>query len=321
MTAERREAPRAVVGRLAPSPTGAQHLGNARTYLIAWLSARARGGQVALRIEDIDSPRVRAGAAEQALQDLRWLGLDWDGEPIVQSRRLAVYESALRQLQARELVYPCTCSRGDIDRAASAPHAEHEGPVYPGTCSGRRVAAAERLGNAPHAWRFRVPPRAAEFVDAFRGPTRLDLRELGGDFVVWKSAGTPAYQLAVVVDDAAQGVTEVIRGDDLVPSTPRQLLLYEALGLQAPRFAHVPLVVGPDGRRLAKRHGDTRLSSLRAAGVRPEKLLGLLAWSCGWIKRVEPVTAVELLTLFRLKSIPHKPFVLTQELLREIGSA
>ncbi len=306
-------------GRLAPSPTGAQHVGNARTYLIAWVSARSRGGRVVLRIEDIDSPRVKPGAAEQALDDLRWLGLDWDGEPVVQTRRLPLYEAALRRLLAQELVYPCTCSRADVDRAASAPHDENEGPVYPGTCAGRRAADAEALAGRPFAWRFRVPDTPPEFDDAFRGPTRVDLRQAGGDFVVWKSSGTPAYQLAVVVDDADQGVTEVVRGDDLVPSTPRQLLLYRALGLPAPRFAHVPLVVGTDGRRLAKRHGDTRLSFLRATGVRPEAMLGLLAWSCGWVERPEPVTAPEILPRFRLDAVPPRPFVLTPELLRSVG--
>jgi glutamyl-tRNA synthetase len=306
------------VGRLAPSPTGAQHVGNARTYLIAWLSARSRGGRHVLRIEDIDSPRVKPGAAEQALDDLRWLGLDWDGEPLVQTQRLPVYQEALWRLRERELVYPCTCTRTDIDRAASAPHADHEGPVYPGTCAGRRAADAAGLGGRPFAWRFRVSESPA-FTDLYRGPAHIDLRQVGGDFVAWKSAGTPAYQLAVVVDDAAQGVTEVVRGDDLIPSTPRQLLLYEALGLSPPRFAHVPLVVGPDGRRLAKRHGDTRLSALRAAGVRPEALVGLLAWSCGWLDRPQPITPRDLLPRFRLDAIPARPFVLTPHLLRGVG--
>jgi glutamyl-tRNA synthetase len=310
---------RGIVGRLAPSPTGAQHVGNARTYLIAWLSARFQGGKVALRIEDIDSPRIKPGAADQALDDLRWLGLDWDDEPLVQTQRLPHYEAALERLKRQELVYPCTCTRGDIDRAASAPHAEHEGPVYPGTCAGRTVADATRLGGQSFAWRVRVGEQRFPFEDGFLGAVDLDLRPIGGDFVVWKSAGTPAYQLAVVVDDAAQGVTEVIRGDDLVPSTPRQLLLYEALGLTPPSFTHVPLVVGPDGRRLAKRHGDTRLSALGAAGVRAEALLGLLAWSCGWLERPRAISCRELLPLFQMKSISPGPFVLEPELLREIG--
>jgi glutamyl-tRNA synthetase len=314
-----------VIGRLAPSPTGAQHVGNARTYLIAWLSARRQGGRIVLRIENIDSPRVKQGADQQACFDLRWLGLDWDEGPIIQSERIGSYLDALAQLKEHDLVYPCSCSRRDVERAASAPHLEHEGPVYPGTCASRRVRDAVELTNRPYCWRFRVPAESPAFIDGFRGPTRIDLRQVGGDFVAWKTEvpGTtgslPAYQLAVVVDDAAQGVTEVVRGDDLLPSTPRQLLLYQALGLMPPKFIHVPLVVGPDGRRLAKRHGDTRLSALREAGVRPEMLLGLLAWSCRWIAAIEPIILRELLPLFRLETIPREPFVLTPELLRRIG--
>jgi len=311
-----------VVGRLAPSPTGAQHVGNARTYLIAWLSGRSQGGRVLLRMEDIDSPRIKPGAADQACEDLAWLGLDWDEEPIVQTERLPVYQAALEDLQKRELVYPCTCSRSDVERAASAPHGEGPGTSeipYPGTCAGRKAAEAAALGNKLFAWRFRAGPEPVSFQDGYLGLVTLKPKELGGDFVVWKSAGTPAYQLAVAVDDAAMGVTEVIRGDDLVPSTPRQLLLYQALHLTPPAFTHVPLVVGSDGRRLAKRHGDTRLATLRAAGVRPESLLGLLAWSCGWMQTIEPMTAQELLPLFRLSTIPKQPFILTPNLLRQIG--
>jgi glutamyl-tRNA synthetase len=310
-----------VVGRLAPSPTGAQHVGNARTYLIAWLSARSRGGRLRLRMEDIDSPRIKPGAADQACTDLHWLGLDWDDEPIFQTQRLPWYQTALEKLQSQELVYPCTCSRSDVERAASAPHGESP-PfaefAYPGTCSGRKAADAAKLGHQPFTWRFRVGPEHISFQDGFLGMVTLGPRELGGDFVVWKSAGTPAYQLAVAVDDAAMGVTEVIRGDDLVSSTPRQLLLYRALGLTPPAFTHVPLVVGPDGRRLAKRHGDTRLAALRAAGVRPEALLGLLAWSCGWMERIEPISARDLPPHFRLSTIPKEPLVLTPKLLRQI---
>lgn len=308
-----------VVGRLAPSPTGAQHVGNARTYLIAWLAARSQGGRIALRIEDVDSPRVKAGAATQLRDDLRWLGLDWDGEPIVQTERLPLYQAALTQLQARELIYPCTCTRTDVERAASAPHREHEGPVYPGTCAGRAAADAATLGERPYCWRLRTDDERIAFDDLYRGPVVQNLRETGGDFVVWKSAQTPAYQLAVVVDDAAQGVTEVVRGDDLIPSTPRQLLLDRMLGLTPPRYAHVPLVVGPDGRRLAKRHGDTRLVALRQAGVPADALVGLLAWSCGWLDRPEPIAVRDLLPRFRLASIPPRPFVLTPEHLYALG--
>jgi glutamyl-tRNA synthetase len=305
-------------GRLAPSPTGAQHVGNARTYLIAWLAARSRGGRVVLRIEDIDSPRVKPGAAQQAIDDLRWLGLDWDDGPYVQTERLAHYESVFADFRQRELVYPCTCTRTDIENAASAPHAEHEGPAYPGTCANRRAADAAKLGDRPYAWRFRVTD-SPSFIDGFRGETSIDIRQIGGDFVVWKSSGTPAYQLAVVVDDAEMGITEVIRGDDLIPSTPRQILLYRAMNNTPPKFTHVPLVVGPDGRRLAKRHGDTRLSTLRAAGVKAEALVGLLAWSCGWLKRAEPIAARELIPFFDVKTIPMQPFTLTSECLRGIG--
>jgi glutamyl-tRNA synthetase len=271
-----------------------------------------------LRIEDIDSPRLKPGADQQSIDDLRWLGLDWDEGPSYQTRRLKLYEAALRQLQDRELIYPCTCSRADVERSASAPHLDHEGPAYPGTCAGRRVADAAQLADRPFAWRFRSSHVPSVFEDLYRGRTTVSA-EYGGDFVIWKSAGTPAYQLAVVVDDAGMGVTEVVRGDDLVPSTPRQLELYAALGHVPPRFAHVPLVVGPDGRRLAKRHGDTRLAALRAQGVPAEALIGLLAWSCGWLKTIEPITARELLPLFRLPAIPPAPSVLTADLLARIG--
>jgi glutamyl-tRNA synthetase len=270
-----------------------------------------------LRIEDIDSPRVKAGAAAEAIADLQWLGLDWDEGPIVQTERLPLYAAAFEQLQRAELVYPCTCTRGDVESAASAPHADGVEPVYPGTCTSRRVADATGL-RQPFAWRFRVG-ESPSFVDLFRGDTRIDLRQQGGDFVVWKSSGTPAYQLAVVVDDAANGITHVIRGDDLVTSTPRQLLLYRHLGLVPPGFAHVPLVVGPDGRRLAKRHGDTRLKTMRDSGVTPEAIVGLLAWSCGWQAEPKATTAASLVDRFVLDDIPLTPFVLTAEHLATIG--
>jgi glutamyl-tRNA synthetase len=308
-----------VVGRLAPSPTGAQHLGNARTYLIAWLSARSQGGRIGLRIEDIDKARVRPGAAERICDDLRWLGLTWEGDPVYQTDRLSYHQEALERLKTQELVYPCTCTRSEIARATSAPHAEHEGMIYPGTCGNRCAADARTITDRPFAWRLRTRHDTIRFDDRFRGPISLNLRDIGGDFVVWTSTGAPAYQLAVVVDDAAQGVTEIIRGDDLIPSTPRQIALYRALGLTPPSFAHVPLVVGPDGRRLAKRNGDSHLPSLREAGVKPEELLGLLAWSCGLIERIEPACVEDLLDCFELAKLPDKPFVLTPGLLARIG--
>lgn len=302
-----------LVSRLAPSPTGGQHLGNARTFLINWLAVRRAGGRLLLRIEDIDSPRVKPGADQQLLDDLRWLGLDWDGEPVWQSRRLCRYEAALESLKAAELVYPCTCTRKDIELAASAPHLEHEGPRYPGTCARHRVADAARLADdRPIAWRFRATDTGQQYIDGFLGPQSVPAA-LGGDFVVWKANNTPAYQLAVVVDDAEQGINLVVRGDDLVPSTPRQLQLYAALGALPPQFCHVPLVKGPDGLRLAKRHGDGRLATFRELGISPEMVLGFLAWTCRWQTQPVAQQAAELLKLFTWDNIPREPWVLTPE--------
>jgi glutamyl-tRNA synthetase len=292
--------------RFAPSPTGALHLGNARTFLLNWLWARKEGAKIVLRIEDIDSPRVKADATQQALDDLRWLGLDWDEGPFVQTERLALYEAALAKLGA----YPCVCTRKEVEAAASAPHGpEDDGPRYPGTCRGKFASADEaraKSGREP-AWRFPVEPGEVVFTDLFAGEKRFDVAKTTGDFVVAKASG-PAYQLAVVVDDAAMGITHVVRGDDLLPSTPRQILLYRKLGLEPPAFIHLPLVVGEDGKRLAKRHGDTRVSMYREAGVAPARLLALLArWSC----LPERATAGEMVADFALEKVPHERVVFT----------
>jgi glutamyl-tRNA synthetase len=272
--------------RLAPSPTGALHLGNARTFLLTWLHARAHGAEVVFRTEDLDGPRTKPGAAELAVEDLRWLGLDWDGEILEQSTRSAAYEAALDRLRVADRVYPCVCTRKEIEAASSAPQEGDAAPVYPGTCRGRSAPA-----DLPAAWRFQVPAAEGFFVDRVRGEERA---VVAGDFVVAKKTGEAAYQLAVVVDDAFQGVTHVIRGDDLVPSAHMQRLLYDALGLAAPTFSHLPLVRGEDGRRLAKRHGDTRVAYYRERGVAPERVLGLLADWSGLAPRA-PISAQDLL--------------------------
>lgn len=274
-----------------------------------------------LRVEDIDSPRVKAGAADQALLDLRWLGLDWDEgpdcggphAPYVQTQRRDRYLAALEQLKQAERVYPCTCTRSDVASAASAPHVGQEGPLYPGRCAHRTAAAASQLAGTPFCWRFRSSSVVRQFRDLVAGPQQCIVKEHLGDFVIAKGDGTPAYQLAVVCDDHAMGITEVVRGDDLLPSAFRQLELYDFFGWTPPTYAHVPLVIGVDGRRLAKRHGDTRLAVLREAGHSPNRLLGLLAHSCGLRPEPEPTTATELLAGFDLSHLPRSPFTLTDE--------
>ena len=317
-------APTRVRGRLAPSPTGALHLGNARSFLIAWLHARQQGGQVVLRMEDLDHPKVKPGTAQDALDDLHWLGLDWDEgpdtggphAPYVQTSRRALYRQALQQLHAQKIVYPCICSRRDVEAGQSAPQSGEDGLAYDGTCRGRFASYAAACAALPPerlpAWRFQVPAEAVTtFDDGFHGPQQQQVAETVGDFVIARDPDGAGYMLAVVVDDAAMGITEVVRGDDLLAATHRQLLLYRALGLTPPRFIHVPLVVSPEGRRLAKRHGDTRIAAIRAAGVTPETVVGVLAWWCGWAAWGETLKPSDLLNRANLSTLTREPAVLT----------
>jgi glutamyl-tRNA synthetase len=297
------------VGRLAPSPTGGLHVGHARTFLVAWLAARSRQGRVVLRIEDIDASRVRPGTAETAIDDLRWLGFDWDDGPYAQSERMDAYRDDLERLKRNDLVYPCTCTRAEIARAASAPHADEEGPSYPGNCAGRSACDADQLGDRPFAWRFRVPPGSIAWDDLVRGRVEVDPRRVGGDFIVARSPFVPSYQLAVVHDDEAMGVTQVVRGDDLIPSTPRQILLNRALGGNDRDYGHVPLVLGIDGHRLAKRDGSIKLATLRENGLDPRRLIGWLARSCGWSQDLILSTPFDWIDRFDFATIPAAPCV------------
>jgi glutamyl-tRNA synthetase len=299
--------------RLAPSPTGALHLGNARSFLINWLIARQRGWKIILRVEDLDGPRIKRGADLEAIEDLRWLGIDWDDGPVYQSGRMELYKSAVAELLAKGFAYPCVCSRSEVETAASAPHAEDGAAVYPGTCRGKYKSvddARQQSGRDP-AIRFNTGGAMIDFIDAFSGPHYFDVARTLGDFVIAKADGTPAYQLAVVVDDADMRVTDVVRGDDLIDSTPRQILLYRSLGLEEliPIYCHLPLVVGGDGRRLAKRHGDTRITSYRTAGVTPQRIVANLARWSGVEGVGDEISAAELIERFDLKRVPRTPIV------------
>ena len=263
--------------RFAPSPTGDLHLGGAWTALASWVVARRAGGVTLLRHEDLDTARVVPDARERIEEDLAWLGLDWDEPPVQQSDRASLYQRALEALAAQGLTYPCDCSRAEIARAASAPH-EGEETVYPGVCRDRDPA---RPMKRPPAIRVRVPHEVVAFDDAVMGPIAQDLAGSTGDFVLRRGDGVFAYQLAVVVDDAAMGITDVVRGADLVASTPRQIWLLRMLGATVPRYAHVPLVVAHDGARLEKRTRGATVRGLREAGVPAEKIVAELARGLG----------------------------------------
>ena len=301
------------LGRFAPSPSGRIHLGNILCCLLAWLSARQKGGRVLLRIEDLDTARCPRRYADQMEEDLKWLGLTWDvgpgkeeaDGPYYQSERTAIYQAALEKLEEMGLVYPCFCTRAEL-HAASAPHRSDGQTVYPGTCRHLTAdEAAERAKKRAPALRLRVPTEMIAFQDGHMGRQTQRLDTECGDFLLRRSDGLFAYQLAVVVDDAAMGVTEVVRGADLLDSTPRQLLLYRLLGLRAPEFYHFPLLLAPDGRRLSKRDADAGLDVLREKAA-PEEILGKLAYLAGFHPSAEPKSAEDLLADFAWDKVPRE---------------
>ena len=311
-----------VRGRFAPSPSGRMHLGNLFCALLSYLSVKSRGGEWILRIEDLDTARCRPDYARQVEEDLRWLGLAWDeggsaggpDAPYFQSQRTALYEAALARLRGMGLVYPCFCTRAQL-HAASAPHREDGLTVYPGTCRGlmpEDIARREAAGRKG-ALRLRVPEETVTFTDGHLGEVTEYLPTDCGDFLLRRSDGLFAYQLAVVVDDAAMGVTEVVRGADLLSSTPRQLLLYELLGWEAPEFYHFPLLLSPDGRRLSKRDGDLGLGALRERYT-PEEIIGKLAYLAGQNPGGGPRTPEALAEDFHWDAVPRRDIPLPEGL-------
>ena len=287
------------IGRFAPSPSGRMHLGNVFSAMLAWLSVKSVGGTMILRIEDLDPDRCRPEYAEQLKRDLEWLGLGWDTEQTPQSQRTQAYAAAFAKLDT----YPCYCSRNEL-HAASAPHASDGTVIYAGTC--RNLTDAERAAKTRRpAWRVRVPEEEIMFVDGLQGEVRENLARECGDFILRRSDGVYAYQLAVVVDDAAGGVTQVVRGADLLRSTPRQLWLQAQLGLAHPCYYHVPLLCAPDGRRLSKREHDLDLGALRQTQT-AEQLLGKLAYLAGILETPEPAEAAELARVFDWKHVLTK---------------
>lgn len=294
-------------GRYAPSPTGALHLGNLRTALAAYLSARSRRLRHLLRIEDIDEARSKPEFEERQLADLRELGIDWDEPPIRQSDRSHVYAAQLERLNERRLAYPCFCSRKDIQEALSAPHVRQTSG-YPGTCAqlshdetAARIAAGEQ-----HSWRLRVDNAPPSFFDGFHGEVAIDLKQEGGDFVIRRSDGFFSYQLVCAVDDALSGVTEVLRGDDLLDSGARQAYLLSCLSLPVPRYLHIPLMIGEDGRRLAKRIGSEDLTGFRERGYDIITIRGYLAWTLGACEKGERLSMQELIERWDLKRVPRE---------------
>lgn len=299
------------VGRFAPSPSGRMHLGNALAALLAYLSVRKTGGAFVLRIEDLDPDRCKNEYALQVKDDLRWLGLDWDDEQTPQSRRTAAYAGRFADLEARGLVYPCYCSREAL-HAASAPHAADGNAVYPGTCRSLTEKQRREQTKKP-SWRLRVPDRVYGTSDGLQGEIRQNLAAECGDFILRRADGVYAYQLAVVTDDIDGGITEIVRGRDLLPSVPRQLYLYELFGAEPPRYCHIPLLIDESGRRLSKRDGDLDLGALRARFTAPQ-LLGILAHAAGLLPKSQPVSPAELTSVFDWSKVGHGDIVIRRYL-------
>jgi glutamyl-tRNA synthetase len=303
-------------GRFAPTPSGELHLGGARTALLAWLQVRQTGGAWVLRIEDLDQSRAVPGAEARIVEDLRWLGFDWDegpdtGGPFApyrQSERTALFDEVVERLLREERAFLCYCSRAEVARVSQAPHnALDEGPRYPGTCRTlTRAQKSERSRHRPASVRLRVDEGTVEFVDGLHGHQSEDVAKQVGDFVLRRADGTSAYQLAVVVDDIQMQISDVLRGDDLLSSTARQLLLYRALGSPAPRFTHVPLLLGPDGSRLSKRHGSISVRELGARLSTP-RIIGLLGETLGLCDRGAERRPRDLLSHFSLTQLPTLP--------------
>ena len=295
------------IGRFAPSPSGRMHLGNVFSAMLAWLSIRSCGGRLVLRIEDLDPDRCRPAYADTLKRDLEWLGLTWDTEQTPQSRRSEAYREMFSRLEERGLIYPCYCSRTEL-HAASAPHASDGTVLYAGTC--RNLTPSERAARtkAP-CWRVRVPDEDVSFTDGVQGEYTQNLAHGCGDFILRRADGVYAYQLAVVTDDAEAGVTQVVRGSDLLSSTPRQIWLQRQLGFQEPAYYHVPLLIAPDGRRLSKRERDLDMGALRERYT-PEALLGLLAHACGLLSHSEAVRADELAKEFSWRMVRKENIVI-----------
>lgn len=286
------------LGRFAPSPTGVLHLGNLRTALASWLSARAAGGRWIIRMEDVDGPRCRRDLGEGQLRDLAALGLGSDGPVVWQSDRGEAYRQALETLHRAGQLYPCVCTRKDLQLLGSAPHMEDGLRPYPGRCRERAWEGFE------HALRLRLLQGPVAWADRLLGPQSDDPAQLTGDPLLFRRDGCFAYHLAVVVDDGAQGVAEVVRGADLRPVTATQIRLQEALGLPRPAYGHLGLVVAPDGSRLGKRAGALGLEALAARGIPPEEVLGWLGWSLGCLERPEACDAADLIGAFTWGRVP-----------------